>query len=102
MLSSDVQTLNGASTEGLAVMLESMFAICCGIILGFIFSWKVSLVALGCVPFMMLGGSINAKFQAGMTGVDEDAYKDANLLAGDSINNYRTVSSFGYDNLLID
>jgi len=43
-------------------MLESFFAICCGIILGFSFSWKVSLVALGCVPFMMLGGSINAKF----------------------------------------
>lgn len=37
-----------------------------------------------------------------MTGVDEEAYKDANLLAGDSINNYRTVASFGYDNLLIE
>ena len=51
---------------------------------------------------MMLGGSINAKFQAGMSNFDEAAYKDANLLAGDSINNYRTVASFGYDDLLVD
>ena len=50
----------------------------------------------------MLGGSINAKFQAGMSNFDEAAYKDANLLAGDSINNYRTVASFGYDDLLVD
>jgi len=101
VLASDVQTLNGASTEGLAVILESFFAIVCGIILGFVFSWKVSLVALGCVPFMMLGGSINAKFQAGMSGFDEAAYKDANLLAGDAINNYRTVASFGFDDRLV-
>ena len=26
---------------------------------------------------------------------------EANLLAGDAINNYRTVSSFGHDDLLI-
>lgn len=36
-----------------------------------------------------------------MSNVDEDAYKDANLLAGDAINNYRTVASFGYDNLIV-
>jgi len=36
-----------------------------------------------------------------MSGVDEAAYKDANLLAGDAINNYRTVASFGYDDLLV-
>ena len=70
-------------------------------VLGFSFSWRVSLVALGCTPFMMLGGSINAKFQAGMSSFDEDAYKDANLLAGDAINNYRTVASFGHDYLIV-
>jgi ABC-type bacteriocin/lantibiotic exporter with double-glycine peptidase domain len=42
--------------------MESFFALVVGIVLGFIFSWKVALVALGATPFMMLGGSINAKF----------------------------------------
>lgn len=62
VLASDVQTLNGASTEGIAVIFESFFALVCGIIIGFCFSWRLSLVALGCIPFMVLGGSINAKF----------------------------------------
>jgi ABC-type multidrug transport system fused ATPase/permease subunit len=102
VLASEVQTLNGASTEGLAVIIETSFALCCGIILGFIFNWKVSLVALGCIPFMVVGGAINAKFQAGFTSQDEDAYKDANLLGGDAIQNYRTVASFGHDEIIIN
>lgn len=100
-LASDVQSLNGASTEGISVILESCFAILVGIALGFYYSWMLSLVALACVPFMMLGGSINAKFQAGMSNVDEGAYKNANLLAGDAILHYRTVASFANDDKLV-
>jgi ABC-type multidrug transport system fused ATPase/permease subunit len=94
--------LNGASTEGTAVIMESLFAIIVGISIGFSFNWKISLVALGCVPFMVLGGAVNSKFQTGYSNVDEEnTYKSANLLAGDSILNYRTVASFGHDNLII-
>jgi 3-deoxy-D-manno-octulosonic-acid transferase len=73
----------------------------CGITLGFIFTWRLSLVALGLVPLMMLGGSINAKFNAGTTNVDEAAYKDANLLAGDAITNFRTVASLATDKAIV-
>lgn len=101
VLASDVQALNGASTEGTAVVMESSFAMIVGIAIGFSYNWKISLVALGCVPFMVIGGAINTKFQSGYSNIDEEAYKDANLLAGDSILNYRTVASFGHDNLLV-
>jgi len=101
VLASDVQALNGASTEGTAVVMESTFAMIVGIAIGFSFNWKVSLVALGCVPFMVIGGAINTKFQSGYSDVDESAYKDANLLAGDSILNYRTVASFGHDYMIL-
>jgi hypothetical protein len=59
--------LNGASTEGAAIIIESTGALICGITLGFVFTWRLSLVALGLVPLMMLGGSINAKFNQGIT-----------------------------------
>jgi ATP-binding cassette subfamily B (MDR/TAP) protein 1 len=61
VLASEAQVLNGASTEGLAVICETSFALLSGIIMGFVFSWKISLVALACVPFMVIGGAINAK-----------------------------------------
>lgn len=81
--------------------MESSFAMIVGMAIGFAFSWRISLVALGCMPFMVIGGAINTKFQSGYSEDDADAYKAANLLAGDAILNYRTVASFGYDNMLI-
>lgn len=61
VLASDVQSLNGASTEAIAVIFESFFAVAVGLGLGFYYSWMLTLVALGCMPFMIIGGSINAK-----------------------------------------
>ena len=66
-LASDVQQLNGVSTEGLAVMAEAMFSLLGGIVLSFIFSWKVALVSLAIVPFMIIGSAINAKFTKAQT-----------------------------------
>jgi len=37
---------------------------------------------------------MNIKFQSGMSTDTDAAAKDATLLAGDSILNYRTVASF--------
>jgi ABC-type transport system involved in Fe-S cluster assembly fused permease/ATPase subunit len=50
---------------------------------------------------MVVGGAINTKFQSGYSNDDEDSYKKANLLAGDTILNYRTVASFGHDYLIV-
>jgi ABC-type bacteriocin/lantibiotic exporter with double-glycine peptidase domain len=79
-----------------------MCAVLVGVGIGFYYSWMLSLVALGALPFMMLGGAINAKFQAGMSDIDENSYKDANLLAGDAILNYRTVASFANDAVVVN
>lgn len=67
VLASEAQVLNGASTEGVAIIIESTFAMACGIALGFAFTWRLTLVALGLVPFVMFGGSINAKLHSGMS-----------------------------------
>lgn len=75
VLAKDVQSLNGASTEVSAAIMECSFAMIVGLVLGFIFHWKISLVGLGCVPFMVIGAIINAKFQAGFSNNVEDSYK---------------------------
>ena len=47
VLSGDIQTVNGASTESLAAMFESFLELILGIILALIFEWRISLVTLG-------------------------------------------------------
>jgi ATP-binding cassette subfamily B (MDR/TAP) protein 1 len=37
-----------------------------------------------------------------MSDIDENSYKDANMLAGDAILNYRTVASFAHDSMLVE
>lgn len=61
-MASDAQIINGVSAEGLASSMEAGFATLGGIVIGFIYNWKISLVCLACTPFMILGGLMNAKF----------------------------------------
>lgn len=72
-----------------------------GITLGFIFSWRLALVALGCTPLMMVGGALEGKMAAGFDQSSAEDYKEANLLAGDAIINYRTVASFATDEEIV-
>lgn len=101
-LANDTSVLNGVSTEGIAVIMEAGFAILVGIIIGFSFNWKIACVSLACTPFMAIGGAINAKFQTGMAADSAENFKDANLLVGDTITNYRTVASFANNGLILD
>lgn len=60
-LSGDASVINGVSTEGLSSILEAVSAIISGLIIGFYFSWKISCVTIGVIPFMALSGYMNAK-----------------------------------------
>jgi len=61
-MASDTQTINGVSAEGLAASMEGACAVLVGVVIGFVYSWNISLVCLGCVPFMILGSIMNIKF----------------------------------------
>jgi ABC-type multidrug transport system fused ATPase/permease subunit len=53
--------LNGASTEAFGVMAEALSSMIGGIILAFVFSWKVALIAIAMTPFMIVGAIIGSK-----------------------------------------
>jgi ABC-type transport system involved in Fe-S cluster assembly fused permease/ATPase subunit len=95
VLASDAQIINGVSAEGMATQMEATCALLCGVTLGFVFEWREALVCLGCVPFMLVSTVIQVKFQKNLSQSSDKASKEANVLAGDAILNYRTVASFG-------
>ena len=61
-LSSDAQIINGVSTEGLGSILEAICSIVTGIVIGFVFSWRMSLVCIACTPFIVISGYMGAIF----------------------------------------
>ena len=46
VMASDVYTLNGASTEGISTLIETLFGLIGGLIISFFYEWRTTLVAL--------------------------------------------------------
>lgn len=108
MFSEDVTNLNGLSTEIVGTMSETAFCLIFGIWISAFFQWRMTLVCIVATPMVMLGGVLMAKLQWKSSGgknqndasvKQEDPYDKSNALLSDIITNYRTVISFGQDNV---
>lgn len=102
--------MNGVSSDGLAVTVEAMFAVLYATVFAFIVSWPMALCALTVTPFIIVCGAITAKAdmeQMMATEEEEsendksDDHKQSQILATDSIAYYKTVASFGNDQVLL-
>ena len=51
---------------------------------------------------MIISNYISMEFEKGLSGATADSEKQANLLIGDAINNFKTVQSFGYEELIVN
>ncbi len=49
----------------------------------------------------MIAAVVNIKFQQGLSQSSDAASKEATILAGDAILNYRTVASFGHEEQIV-
>lgn len=56
---------------------------------------------LGLAPFLVVGGALQVYFQAGLTDQTNDLTKEADLLAGDAIGNFKTVQSFANEDMIV-
>ena len=96
VLSADAAAINGVGGESIGPTAESAFGMIGGIIIAFYFAPLQAVVCLVVSPVMIIGASIDMEM---MKADDEnkDAYKEANLLCGDSLVNFKTVQSFGHE-----
>jgi ABC-type multidrug transport system fused ATPase/permease subunit len=54
-MAEDSAIINGVSTESIGPQLDGIGGLVIGLAIGFVFSWKVSLVCLGLAPIMSIG-----------------------------------------------
>lgn len=100
-MASDTSLINGVSTESLGPQAEGMCALFGGLVIGFIYCWQQSLVCLVVSPVMIIGNYLGMEFQKGLTESAGELMKEANLLCGDAIVNYKTIQSFGHEQLIV-
>jgi len=106
ILSQDITALNGLTSETVATILESLLALVTGVAVSAFLEWRMAIVCFLATPFVLLGGILMARLDwnkrpgGKATKVKVvDPYEASNALLSDLILNYRTVISFGQENI---
>ena len=76
-LSTDCQSVNSMTTTVVSIKIQNLSTLITAIIIGFVFEWRTTLVALGLLPFMVICGAIQMAFSTGFSDKTDEAFKDS-------------------------
>lgn len=57
--------------------MMSLCSVLAGIIIAFIYSWQLTLLILGFLPFLMVGGALQMRMLTGAAGKNKEALEAA-------------------------
>lgn len=102
VLSADAAAINGVGGESIGPIAESVFGMIGGVGIAFYFSWLQAVVCLLVSPIMIIGPTVDMAMVKADDAGNEEELKEANLLCGDCIVNFKTVQSFGHEDRLVE
>jgi ATP-binding cassette subfamily B (MDR/TAP) protein 1 len=79
-LAIDCQLVNGLTSNLLGLMCQNLSNIVAGVVIAFIYEWRISLVTIVLVPLMILSSLVNMQFSVGYSQTTDAAYKDGSNL----------------------
>uniref|UniRef100_A0A7N6ARD7 Bile salt export pump n=1 Tax=Anabas testudineus TaxID=64144 RepID=A0A7N6ARD7_ANATE len=86
-MSDDINKINDAIADQVAIFLQRFTTFVCGFCIGFVKGWKLTLVIVSASP--LIG------FVAKLTGMELQAYAKAGAVADEVLSSIRTVAAFG-------
>jgi ABC-type multidrug transport system fused ATPase/permease subunit len=97
ILNADVEAVQLAVGSKASILLQNAAQMLGGIIVAFIFSWKLTLVLLAISPLIAVAAVIQAKLMAKAAVKNSIAFQNANSLALEVIGGFRIVASFVWE-----
>ncbi|XP_062972497.1 bile salt export pump [Elgaria multicarinata webbii] len=94
-ISDDVNKINDAIADQVAIFIQRFTTFVCGFLLGFARGWKLTLVIIAVSPLIGVGAAIMGLTVAKMTGRELKAYAKAGAVADEVLSSIRTVAAFG-------
>uniref|UniRef100_A0A3Q3JAS7 Bile salt export pump n=1 Tax=Monopterus albus TaxID=43700 RepID=A0A3Q3JAS7_MONAL len=94
-LSDDINKINDAIADQVAIFLQRFTTFVCGFCIGFVKGWKLTLVIVAASPLIGIGAGLMALFVAKLTGMELQAYAKAGAVADEVLTSIRTVAAFG-------
>ncbi|CAE5957124.1 unnamed protein product [Arabidopsis arenosa] len=101
-LESDATLLRTIVVDRSTILLENFGLFVTSFIISFILNWRLTLVVLATYPLIISGHISEKIFMQGYGGNLSKAYLKANMLAGESISNIRTVAAFCAEEKVLD
>ncbi|KAL9856011.1 ABC transporter B family member 10 [Arabidopsis thaliana] len=101
-LESDATLLRTIVVDRSTILLENLGLVVTAFIISFILNWRLTLVVLATYPLIISGHISEKIFMQGYGGNLSKAYLKANMLAGESISNIRTVVAFCAEEKVLD
>ncbi|GBF96721.1 ABC transporter B family-like [Raphidocelis subcapitata] len=107
-LNEDALAVQQAVSEKAGTFLQHLATFLAGYALAFAKGWDVTLVLVGCLPFLAGAAGLLAKVATGSSTKAQEAYSEAGAVTQQAISQIRTVAAFGgegaavarYDGLL--
>uniref|UniRef100_A0A665WBT6 Bile salt export pump n=1 Tax=Echeneis naucrates TaxID=173247 RepID=A0A665WBT6_ECHNA len=94
-MSDDINKINDAIADQVAIFLQRFTTFVCGFCVGFVKGWKLTLVIIAASPLIGIGAGFMALFVAKLTGMELQAYAKAGAVADEVLSSIRTVAAFG-------
>jgi len=92
-LSDNAQKVNGLAGVTLGAIVQSCATIVAGLILGFIFIWKLGLVGMACMPVVVSTGYIRLRVVVMKDQINKKAHEQSAQVACEAAGAIRTVAS---------
>ncbi|KAJ6660727.1 hypothetical protein lerEdw1_017353 [Lerista edwardsae] len=94
-ISDDINKINDAIADQVAIFIQRFTTFICGFLLGFVTGWKLTLVIIAVSPLIGIGAGIIGLAVAKLTGRELKAYAKAGAVADEVLSSIRTVAAFG-------
>jgi ABC-type multidrug transport system fused ATPase/permease subunit len=92
-LASDASLVQGASGVQIGIGVDMATNMTAGLIIAFVFGWKLALVILGCMPIITVAGMVMMKVYTGFSKREREYSEELGKIATEATDNIRTVAS---------
>jgi ABC-type multidrug transport system fused ATPase/permease subunit len=75
-LATEASAVQGATGVRIGLMLQNVVSLGGGIVIGFVFSWQLTLLVLAFVPLMVIGGALQSRLMTGFSTNDKQTMED--------------------------
>ncbi|KAJ3116674.1 ATP-binding cassette, sub-B (MDR TAP), member 4, partial [Physocladia obscura] len=101
ILGKDVETLASLMDQTIGQTWSSIINAIAGTIIGFYYSWKLTLVNLALLPIASIGVALETEAQFGSNDKTKKSFEEATFIANEAIFNIRTVVSLGLEDFFL-